>query len=72
MDKYETEIIPYKSTFLGVSICECVLAILLILLVFALKFIFPKTYTAAREWYIENAMVDTDINGLINEAENEN
>lgn len=72
LDKYEAEIIPYKSNFLSVAVCECVLATLLILSVLTLKFFFPKTYNSAKQWYTENAMVDIDIERFINEAENEN
>ena len=65
-------VIPYKSTFFSVAICECVLAALLVLSAFGIKFFLPKTYKQAKKWYVENITVDINISEFIKEANNEN
>lgn len=72
LEKYETQIIPYKSTFFSVSICECILALLLIISAFTMKFFFPKSFSAAKEWYNKNAKVDTNVSEFIKEVTDEN
>lgn len=73
MDKEVNDIvIPYKSTFFSVAICECVLAALLVLSAFGIKFFSTKTYKQAKKWYVENITVDINISEFIKEASNEN
>ena len=73
MDKEVNDIvIPYKSTFFAVAICECVLAAVLILSAFGIKLFLPKTYSQAKKWYAENITVDINISEFIKEANNEN
>ena len=73
MDKEVNDIvIPYKSTFFAVAICECVLAVLLILSALGIKFFLPKTYRQAKKWYVENIMVDINISEFIKEVNSEN
>ena len=55
-----------KSVFFAVAVLECVLAVLIIAGVLAVKLFAPATYTAARQWYKENAAADTDVKGIIN------
>ena len=72
MDKYESEKAPYKSTFFAVVVCECVLALLLILTALSMKFFFPKSFSAAKKWYIKNITVDTNIKNFMEEIKDEN
>lgn len=65
-------ITPYKSVFFSVMLCECVLAAVIIALVFALKFFMPKTYKSAQKWYAKNITVDTVAEEIIKGASNEN
>ncbi|MBR4910876.1 MAG: hypothetical protein IKZ47_06115 [Clostridia bacterium] len=62
---------PEKNTFFAVAAAECVLAAGVIIAVLILKFFFCGTFYAARQWYRENAAVDTDPGEIINGAENE-
>ena len=72
MDKYESDMIPYKSTFFAVAVCECVLAVLLILTAITMKFFFRKSFAAAKDWYTKNARIDTNISEFIKEVNGEN
>ena len=65
-------IVPYKSTFFAVAVCECVFVSVLLLSVFSVKFFYPKTYKKAKNWYKENITVDMNISEFIKEARDEN
>ncbi|MBO7519823.1 MAG: hypothetical protein J6T73_03505 [Clostridia bacterium] len=62
---------PYKSKFFAVVLCECVLAVLVILTVLAVKFFMPKTFKSAKKWYLDNVTVDTSAEEIIKGAYDE-
>ena len=65
-------ITPYKSKFFYIMLCECILAVLIIAFVFALKFFMPKTYKTAQKWYAQNITVDTVADEIVKGAKDEN
>ena len=65
-------ITPYKSKFFYIMLCECVLAAVIIALVFALKFFMPQTSKSARKWYVQNITVDTVAEEIIKGVYDEN
>lgn len=66
LDKDVNKVItPYKSKFFQITLLECILAVLIVLLALALKFFVPKTYKAAQRWYAENVTVDTNADEII-------
>lgn len=64
-------ITPYKSKFFHIMLCECILAVLIIALVFALKFFMPQTYKSAQKWYAQNVTVDTVAEEIIKGVKDE-
>ena len=62
---------PYKSKFFAVILCECILAVLLILTVLSVRFFMPKTFKKAKKWYLQNMTVDTSAEDIIKGAYNE-
>ena len=72
MDEDVSRVItPYKSKFFAVVLCECILAVLIILSVLSLKFFMPKTFNAAKKWYLDNVTVDTSAEEIIKGAYDE-
>lgn len=73
MDEDVSRVItPYKSKFFYIMLCECVLAVIIVALAFALKFFMPETYKSARKWYVQNAEVDTVAEEIIKGVYDEN
>lgn len=60
-----------KSMFFSVVLCESILALILVLTTLSAKYFFKKPYKEAKKWYIENIMIDIDIEELIKEARDE-
>lgn len=52
-------------------LCECILAVLIIALVFALKFFMPQMYKSAQKWYAQNVTVDTVAEEIIKGVKDE-
>ena len=61
-----------KNMFPAVICLECILAVLLIAGAFFLKYLLPKEYERASDWYKENIMTDTAVSEIIEEATDEN
>ena len=61
MDNKKADDITAKSAFFSVTLCQCILALLLIAGALTLKFFFPKTYSNAKKWYQKNLTPDTSI-----------
>ena len=72
MDEDVSRVItPYKSKFFAILTCECILAVLIIGVVLAVKFFMPETFKEAKEWYRQNVTVDTSVQEIIKGVYNE-
>lgn len=71
MDENENTDIAPKSTFFGIAVCESILAVIIIAAALILKFFFPAAYEDVKTEYDKTVAVDTEINEIINGANDE-
>lgn len=60
-----------KPALFAVIVCECILALAVIITALTLKFFIPSAYKPARQWYADNVTADIDVKRIIEGAKDE-
>lgn len=61
---------PKKEVFSYIVITQCICVVLILLTVITVKYFFRSAYKNIDEWYKNNICIDTDINLVLSEGEN--
>ncbi len=72
MDNQENKQKTTSNCFNAIIITQCICVTVIIFALLGLKLCFKKDFSKAKNWYIQNICVDTDINEVLSEEDPQN
>ncbi len=72
MDTKEKQKNSTSNCFSAIIITQCICVTVIIFTILGLKLCFKKDFSKAKNWYIQNICVDTDINEVLSGEDTQN